>query len=409
MEFQSITKPKNKRNKPGNYPGDWTVKLFDEFANFFSGGTPITTNKSYYEGDIPFIKSGEIDSVKTEQFISSEALKKSSAKIVKEGDILFALYGANSGEVAISKIEGAINQAILCIRPKAENYFIKYFLELNKNRYIARFLQGGQGNLSGKIVKNLMIPLPSEEEQKKITEIILTWDEAIEKTQQLIEQLELRKKGLMQELLTGKKRLPGFDGEWKDFSYQSLLKEVKRPVEWDDDELYQLISVRRRSGGLFKRSSLYGKEILTKNLRTAKEGDFLISKMQIVHGASGLVTSKFDEMKISGSYIAVRAKNEKLLDMNFFSWISKLPEFYHQTFISSYGVHIEKMTFNYKSFLKLKTRIPQLDEQIAISKVLEASELEIKRMKRYSKQLQIQKKGLMQQLLSGKKRVKIDE
>ena len=118
-----------KNTKPfysSEVPSDWDVKKFDKFAKFFSGGTPLTSKKEYYSGSIPFIKSGEIYFDKTEQFLSEEGLNNSSAKMVEIGDLLYALYGANSGEVAISKVRGAINQAILCIRHDAncETVFI---------------------------------------------------------------------------------------------------------------------------------------------------------------------------------------------------------------------------------------------------------------------------------------------
>ena len=93
-----------------------SIHLGDECV-FFSGGTPKSTDSSYYGGSIPFIRSGEIHGEKTELFLTEAGLQNSSAKMVSKGDLLIALYGATSGEVNISKIDGAINQAILCIRP----------------------------------------------------------------------------------------------------------------------------------------------------------------------------------------------------------------------------------------------------------------------------------------------------
>jgi len=181
---------------------------------------------------------------------------------------------------------------------------------------------------------------------------------------------------------------------------------VKRTSEFNEDHLYNLISVRRRSGGIFLREALYGHQILVKDLRIAKEGDFLFSKMQIVHGASCLVTKQFSDTFISGSYIAVIAKNTETLNMEYFNWASKLLYFYHQTYISSYGVHIEKMTFDFDSFLSLKIKLPKKDEQIAIVKVLQSANKEIQLLKSKLEKLKEQKKGLMQVLLTGKVRVK---
>ena len=122
-------------------PSDWVVKKFKDFAKFYSGGTPLTSKTEYYKGDIPFIKSGEIYYDKTQQFISEEGLKNSSAKMVGKGDLLYALYGANSGEVAISQINGAINQAILCINLNVDcdSVFIYNFLLNEKESIIKRF------------------------------------------------------------------------------------------------------------------------------------------------------------------------------------------------------------------------------------------------------------------------------
>src|SRR5690606_27621598 len=98
------------------YVEKWKSSLIDEISQTFSGGTPLTSNKNYYDGSIPFIRSGEIGAERTELFLSEEGLKNSSAKMVSKGDVLLALYGATSGEIAISLLDGAINQAILCIK-----------------------------------------------------------------------------------------------------------------------------------------------------------------------------------------------------------------------------------------------------------------------------------------------------
>lgn len=209
--------PQGYKNSPlGIIPQEWEVKKLGDVAESFSGGTPKAGNNEYYGGNIPFIRSGEIHQKNTALFLSELGLAESSAKIVEKGDLLIALYGANSGDSAISQINGAINQAILCIRPyNLLTSFLCSFLELKKNMYVAKYLQGGQGNLSGDIVNNYIIPIPPLPEQQKIAEVLGTWDKAIEKQTQLIEKLELRKKGLMKQLLTEKKRLPGFSGEWK--------------------------------------------------------------------------------------------------------------------------------------------------------------------------------------------------
>lgn len=99
----------------------------------------------------------------------------------------------------------------------------------------------------------------------------------------------------MQQLLTGKKRLPGFNKKWKKICYSDILKEIHRSLIWNDNDLYELVSVRRHSGGVFHRESLYGHEIKTKTLRPALEGDFLISKCRLYTEHPELFLSNYQE------------------------------------------------------------------------------------------------------------------
>ena len=186
-------------------PKDWKRFRLGDIAIFFSGGTPLTTNKNYYNGTIPFIKSAEIYFETTQEFLTDEGLQNSSAKWVSKGDLLFALYGANSGEVAVSKIDGVINQAVLCIKNDKQisdtTFLYNYFL-MAKRFLVAKFLQGGQGNLSAQIIKQIQIPLPPLAEQEKIAQILGVWDKGISVLKSLIEAKTKRKKALMQRLLT---------------------------------------------------------------------------------------------------------------------------------------------------------------------------------------------------------------
>ena len=157
----------------------WKKEKIGEISKTYSGGTPSTSNKNFYIGNIPFIKSGEINSEETEQYINEDAINNSSAKLVKKGDLLLALYGATSGEVAISKLDGAINQAVLKIDNEMDNVFqYNYFLK-EKENIVHKYLQGGQGNLSSKIIKNLELYYPNINEQKKIANFLLTIDKKI--------------------------------------------------------------------------------------------------------------------------------------------------------------------------------------------------------------------------------------
>jgi type I restriction enzyme S subunit len=269
--------------------------------------------------------------------------------------------------------------------------------------------KGSQPLVSQKPIYNLDFLLPPPDEQKAVAQRIKCYGKVIISLEALIETKREHKRALMQRLLTGKLRLPEFAGsEWKKAHIDELLKQVKRPVQWDDNAEYRLISVRRRSGGLFVREVLRGDQILTKKMNTAKAGDFLISKMQVVHGAMGLTTAEFDGMNISDSYIALVARDPNVLDMEYFDWLSRSRDMYHRAYRSSYGVHIEKMTFNLDLFLTEKISFPSnIAEQRKIATVLSAADREIDQLIQKLDAYKQQKKGLMQQLLTGKKRVGI--
>lgn len=180
---------------------NWVPKPIWKSCDMFSGGTPDTSKKEYYGGDIPFIRSSEISKNSTELFITELGLKNSSAKMVVKGDILIALYGANSGDVALAQIDGAINQAILCLRHETNNEFVYHYLTHKKNWIIARYVQGGQGNLSGQIIKAVTLYFPEQpEEQEKISECLSEVDTLITAQADRIEGLKTHRKGLMQGL-----------------------------------------------------------------------------------------------------------------------------------------------------------------------------------------------------------------
>ena len=177
-----------------------SVRLGTE-CTFFSGGTPKSTDSRYYGGTIPFIRSGEIHGEQTELFLTSEGLKNSSAKMVSKGDLILALYGATSGEVDISRIDGAINQAILCIRPAEINrIFLKYLLEDSKDDILNTYLQGGQGNLSAEIIKSLVVDVPDEQSQQGVVDFLSVIDQRISNSLTCIETLMKLRGGLMQQL-----------------------------------------------------------------------------------------------------------------------------------------------------------------------------------------------------------------
>ena len=224
-----MTMADNKDKKVLNVPalrfpefcGEWERHKLSEVCSFYSGGTPSSSKKEYYNGNIPFIRSGELHKDYTELFITEAGLSNSAAKLVETGDLLLALYGATSGDIAISKIKGAINQAILCIRTKQNKKFIESVWNKHVERLLQTYLQGGQGNLSADIVKNIPFYFANSDEQDKLAKFISLLDERIVTQNKIIEKYE----SLIQAIIY-KAKMDGINkGTWRRIDLCKILQE----------------------------------------------------------------------------------------------------------------------------------------------------------------------------------------
>ena len=207
-----------KQTEIGKMPTEWELKSVEETMVTTSGGTPSRQNSDYYNGNIPWIKTGELKHkyiYSTKENISNSALKESSAKLLPSNSVILAMYGATIGNVSITKIESTCNQACCAFLPnsKLSNEFLYYFLSFSKTRIITLSAGGAQPNISQKIIKKLKLPLPPLEEQKEIANILLTIDNKIDNEKRTLKQLSFLKDGLMQQLLTGKVRVPVDENE----------------------------------------------------------------------------------------------------------------------------------------------------------------------------------------------------
>ena len=213
----------------------WEQRKLGELALTYSGGTPSAGNSAYYGGEIPFIRSAEIDCDSTELSLTVAGLNNSSAKLVDKGMVLYAMYGATSGEVAISKIKGAINQAILAMDASdmAANRFIAYWLRRQKKSITETFLQGGQGNLSGAIIKELGIPQPSLDEQRQIGSFFSNLDDLITLHQRKYDKLVILKKSMLEKMFpkdgesVPEIRFAGFTDPWEQRKFGDCFEFLK--------------------------------------------------------------------------------------------------------------------------------------------------------------------------------------
>jgi type I restriction enzyme S subunit len=184
---------------------------------------------------------------------------------------------------------------------------------------------------------------------------------------------------------------------------------VYRYVEWNESDLYNLVSIRRRFGGLFLRGDLLGENINVKKLKSIHAHDFLISKRQVSHGAWAVVPVAFHNAKVSDEYDCLQIKEKDKLISCYWLWYCQLPILRHYAYLDSNGVHIEKLIFDFDQFKKRKVLIPySIIEQTAIAQVLQAANTEIQLLKAKMEKLKEQKKGLMQVLLTGRVRLKVN-
>ena len=190
-----------------NYP---TYKL-GEICKTTSGGTPDRKNSSYYNGSIPWVKSGELDKgiiYDTEERITEEAVKNSSAKIFPKGTLLIALYGATIGKLGFLGISAATNQAVCGIFPseKVNLDFLSYFLFHKRKDLIAQGTGGAQPNISQTILKNLSIPLPPLATQRaivtRIESLFAELDKGVEKLKTAQQQLKVYRQAVLNDCLT---------------------------------------------------------------------------------------------------------------------------------------------------------------------------------------------------------------
>jgi len=281
------------------FEGEWKEKLIGDISDSFSGGTPNAHEPSYYGGKIPFIRSGEIGSNKTELFLTDKGYQNSSAKIVEKGTLLYALYGATSGEVAISNINGAINQAILAIYPHKgyDSVFMHYWLKANKKDIISTYLQGGQGNLSGELVKSIKILFPNLAEQQSLGSFFSSFDRLLSDHHRRLENLRRVKKSMLQKMFPQQGqtvpeiRFKGFSGEWEKAKLSTFL-EVSE--EKNTDNFYGIEDVLSVSGdyGVVNQIEFQGRSFAGASVAgygVAETGDVIYTKSPLKSNPYGII------------------------------------------------------------------------------------------------------------------------
>ena len=296
-----------------------------------------------------------------------------------------------------------VNNHAHLIQGDAQNkteWFFYYFNHRPLTKYLTR--QGaGRYKLTKETLSKIPIPLPSLLEQQKITDVFYTWDTAIETCQKTIDQLKQRNKGLGQELLSGKKRLEGFeDKEWNFVKFKEFYAPNKKP---SGNAKFELLSVTKN--GIVSQEKYFNKSIAsedTSKYLIVKKGDFVVSGLNFWMGSYD-VLSDFEIGMVSPAYKVLKL-NEKY-SKSFFKHLVGSRQMKNAMISSSVvGASIVRRNFDLEVLYEYAFKIPEIDEQEAIGNVLDAAQEELKIYEGKLHNLQQQKKGLMQQLLTGKVR-----
>ena len=392
----------NNENKKLNVPnlrfpefqGEWEKCKLSEICTFFSGGTPSSSNKDFYGGNIAFIRSGELHANSTELFITKAGFNSSSAKMVEVGDLLLAMYGATSGEIAISKIEGAINQAILCVRTKQNKKFIESVWNKHVSKILRKYLQGGQGNLSADIVKGISFYFPTIAEQGRIANLVSLLDERIATQNKVIDKLQSLIRGIMVEL-----QKEGEDrGTWKKVFLSDVLTERNER----NTNLYQVFSVSV-SQGIVNQVDYLGRSFAAKDTskyNVVHYGDLVYTKSPTGAFPYGIVkqSPNHENVAVSPLYGVYKPCN------------LAVGAYLHEYFMSEINTHnylhslIQKgakntINITNQRFLENSVLLPiNDDELLLISKLLRSLNDKVKNHQNILKKHQKQKQYLLRQM-----------
>jgi type I restriction enzyme S subunit len=388
-----MTKTTYKNSPLGLIPEDWVVSELYKVVEFLDGKRkPIKeTDRSKMQGIYPYYgASGIIDYVN--DFIFDEdiiLLGEDGANIINRNSPLAFKV---SGKVWVNNHAHVLKPLNHC----DIGYLTDFLESLKYDKYNTGT---AQPKLNKEICKSIPILCPPLQEQTAIANCLSTWDKAIEKQQALIAQKELVEKALMQQLLSGKKRLKGFSEEWKEMRLEYFIKEYK---EKPDNELQYEVLTSAKSG-LMKQTDYYGNSRITNR----EDADYNVIPPNYLTYRSrsddGLFTFNKNNLGvvglISGYYPVFTIING---DLNFILMYCN----YYKEKLIKHSIGSSQLVLSINALKSAKFTLPKIEEQTAIAKVLQCADEELQLLKKKLEQLKEQKKGLMQVLLTGKKRLK---
>lgn len=391
----------------GVVPKEWEVKRIKDIGVVVTGSTPATSDMENYGNEYLFVSPVDLSWNKyiynAEKKLSLKGYNLS--RQIPIGAILFTCIGSTIGKMGIAISPLACNQqinAIICNNDVSNEYL---FYELSNRAKQIKLLAGEQAVpiVNKSDFENTKIFLPPLPEQQKIAEILNVWDKAIEKQMLLIEKLELRKKGLMQQLLTGKKRLPGFSGEWKKVAIRDYAMEIS--LKNRQNENWEVLSCTKYDG-LVPSLQYFGRQVFSKDVthyKVVPQYCFAYATNHIEEGSIGYQRI-YKNALISPMYTVFKTDNNVIDDI-FLYKLLKSHRAIHLYNVMMEGSIDRRGGLRWDNFSTIKFLLPDIKEQSAIADILVSCDNEIFLAKQKLNSFQYQKKGLMQVLLTGKKRV----
>lgn len=403
------------------------VVAIKSIADVSSGNTPSRRKSEYWNGSIPWITTGELESgyvTASKECVTEKALKETALKLYHKGTVLIAMYGQGKtrGTAAVLGIEATVNQA--CAALTVHSGCSKFlFYQLQNSYHAIRRLSntGNQENLNAEIIKNFKIPWLDELEQQKIAAILSTQDKVIELKEKLLVQKQQQKKYLMQQLLTGKKRLPGFNEKWKVEKFSEIFDFLSTNT-LSRDNLFE---------GVGAIQNIHYGDILTKfdevidldcvclpsikesaipnNCATVKSGDIIIADTaeDLTAGKAVEVQNIGDRVIYSGLHTMLCRPKEQLFSDGWLGFYMN-SEAYHKQLIP-YIAGVKVMAISKSNIVKTYIAIPSKAEQAAIVEILSTADHEIDLLQKSIEAEKQKKKALMQLLLMGKARVEDEQ
>ena len=396
----------------GVIPEDWEVKRLGEVAKIVSGGTPSTTNSSYWHGNIKWCTPTDITKCKskylkdTEKKITRKGLDNSSATLLPRGALLLCTR-ATIGEVRIAYDKISTNQGFksLICENNVYNEYLYYHINQLKDKLIEKASGSTFLEISKKDIARIEIILPPLPEQKAIARVLSDVDELIASMEKLIDKKEKIKQGTMQLLLTGKKRLPGFTGEWE----VKRLGEVARIVNggtprtanssyWNGNIKWCTPTDITKCKSKYLKNT--EKKITRKGLDNSSatllpRGALLLCSRATI----GEVRIAYDKISTNQGFKSLICENNVYNEYLYYH-INQLKDKLIEKASGSTFLEISK-----KDIARIEIILPPLPEQQAIAQILSDMDAEIESLQKKRDKYKLIKEGMMDKLLTGKVRL----